>query len=137
MEPIIPSINNFYLTPPLLHRKRRRENKPTYRILAGNPSPEISSWVKPHRQTNTAGLPTIFNHNIIHLPLNIGKGIERNISDLILDTVFLEPETSAREEHIGFSRSGEVGNPVTDEDYEGDGAIFRFYLGLGLVFVDG
>lgn len=74
--------------------------------------------------------------NLDDLFLNVRKGVEGDVSQLVLDTVFFETKTATSKEHIGLTGGRQVGDTVTNEDDHGNGAVFAVEAGLVLVVVE-
>lgn len=106
-------------------------------MLARNPPPDIGSGIKSARRSKTLGCILILLHDLDNLLLDIGKGLEWNVRNLVLNAVLFQTKALASEQDVGLASSGEVGDTVADEDDEGDGAVFAFELGLGAGFLDG
>jgi hypothetical protein len=90
-----------------------------------------------HRDTDTTGLLLVFFPQILDGPLDIGKGVEGLVGNVVLDAVFLESETTTRKEDVGFARGGEVGHAISHEDDQRDLVLAKFGLGEGPRLVDG
>ena len=105
--------------------------------LGANSTPHIRARVEVARQSLALGLLIINLCNLDDFLLDIGKGIERNIRNLVLNAVLLKTEAAASEKNVGVAGSRQVRYTVADEDDHGDGAVFGFQLSGFLVLVDG
>lgn len=57
--------------------------------------------------------------NADNLLLDIGKGVESNIRDLVIPAVLLEPQTPSGEKDICLTGSGKIRNTIADENDKG------------------
>ena len=89
----------------------------TYRSLIRKQSPGVGTRIEEQWETITTGLLVIIHHYLFNLHLDVSKCLERDESDLILETVSLQVKAFSRKEHIRVSSGRQIGDAVTDEDY--------------------
>lgn len=118
-------------------RRKISEKKITYRFLGRNATPHVRTRVIPHRLADTTGLVLILTTDGLNLALDIGKGVEGGICDLVLKAVLLKTEATTGKEHVGFTSGGQIGDTVADEDDQGHLVRETFELGTGARLVDG
>ncbi len=114
----------------LLLLTRRTGHQKRNRLLTTDPPPQVRAGIKPNRSALALRLPLILFTDLLDLLLDIRERVERDIRDLVLDAVLLQPESAAGEQDVRFARSGQVRHPVADEDDERDGAVFSRQLGV-------
>ena len=101
-----------------------------HRSLAGDSAPHVGAGIEERRGAEAARLVQIFPHDPLDMRLDVCEAVVRDVRDLVVDAVLLEHQALAREEHVGMSGGGQVGDAVADEDDEGDGAVVALQLGV-------
>lgn len=110
---------------------------PTYSLLIGKASPQVGTRIESCGPAVTCCLPLIFLHDLLNFSLNISKGIESNVCNLMLFAVFFEPESSASKKHISLARGRKVGNPVTNEHDERNFVVICLFICYCSSLLDG
>lgn len=82
-------------------------------------------------------LGRVLLHDADDLDLDVGKGVEGNVSDLVLAAVLLEAQAAARKQHVGFARGRQVRHAVAHKDDERARAVLRLGRRDGAVLLDG
>ena len=105
-------------------------------MLAGNPSPHVSTRVEAVRNTSTTSLLLVLFHDALYFLLDIRKCFKGNIRDLVFQAVFFELQSFTAKEDICLSGCCKIRHTIADEYDKRDFAIAAGFSGFSTGFVN-